>query len=64
MLGRRHKGGHGGEVIAVAGPPPLAPVPVNGRLQLRRIAQLQLLAFIRVEVFHVPGSKKIIKESS
>ena len=49
-------------VGAVTGTPPLAPVAVDGRLQLRRRAEFFLLALVRVQVLHVPARKKIKKK--
>lgn len=41
-------------VRAVARAPSLAPVAVDGRLELARRAVLLLLALVRVEILHVP----------
>ena len=43
------------EVVAVAWPPSFTPVTINGRLELGRVAQLEFLTLIRVQILHVPA---------
>ena len=42
------------EVVAVTRTTSFATVAIDGRLQLARVTQLQLVALVRVQVLHVP----------
>lgn len=47
-----------GVELSVTGATTLALIAIDGGLQFRRIAQVLLLAFVRVQVLHVPGRRR------
>ena len=55
--GGRGGRGRGGIVEAVDGPASLAPIAVDGGLELVRRAELELVALVRIEVLHVLGAE-------
>ena len=61
---RGTSGGVAKEGGAVAGPPALPPVAINGCLEFGRGAQGFLLALVGIEILHVPGGKEGKKQES